>query len=259
MVRTVNSTHSERMFHDVIPDFFIVCLIFFGAGAVKGILGMGLPTMAMGLLGLVMPVASAASLLTLPSLATNLWQAAIGPGIACIVRRLWLMQAGIVVGVGLAPALFPDRQDAFGRHLLGGCLVAYGVLGLVGWRANRLPEKWDKLVGLLTGASTGIITGLTGVFVLPAVPYLQSLGLGKDGLARALGVSFTTSTLALGLMLAFQGHLTLGTSIASAVAVIPAVLGMVLGQTIRGEMSETLFRRCFFVGLLVLGGWMLMV
>ena len=112
------------MFHETIPDFFIVCLIFFGAGAVKGILGMGLPTMAMGLLGLVMPVANAASLLTLPSLVTNLWQAAIGPGIACMVRRLWLMQVGIAAGVALAPWLFPDRQDAFGRHLLGGCLVA---------------------------------------------------------------------------------------------------------------------------------------
>jgi uncharacterized membrane protein YfcA len=192
-------------------------------------------------------------------LATNLWQAAIGPGIASILRRLWLMQLGIVVGVGLAPALFPDRQEAFGRHLLGGCLVAYGALGLVGWRASPLPQRWDKLVGLLTGALTGIITGLTGVFVLPAVPYLQSLGFGKDGLAQALGVSFTTSTLALALMLAFQGHLTLGTSIASALVVIPAVLGMVLGQAVRGEMSEALFRRCFFAGLLGLGGWMLLV
>jgi uncharacterized protein len=245
------------MFHEAIPDFFIVCLIFFGAGAIKGILGMGLPTMAMGLLGLVMPVANAASLLTLPSLVTNLWQAAIGPGIALIVRRFWLMQAGIIAGVALAPALFPDRQDAFGRHLLGGCLVAYGVLGVAGWRPSQLPARWDKLIGLLTGASTGIITGLTGVFVLPAVPYLQSLGLQKDAMSQALGLSFTTSTLALALMLVFQGHLTRGTSLASALVVIPAVLGMALGQVIRGEMSEAFFRRCFFAGLLLLGGCLL--
>ena len=259
MVRGASLAHSDPMFHEAIPDFFVVFLIFFGAGAVKGILGMGLPTMAMGLLGLVMPVASAASLLTLPSLVTNLWQAAIGPGIARTVRRLWFMQVGIVVGVALAPGLFPNRQDALGRHLLGGCLVAYGVLGLMGWHPKRPPARWDKLAGLLTGTSTGIITGLTGVFVLPAVPYLQSLDLQKDAMAQALGLSFTTSTLALALMLAFQGHLTLGTSLASALVVIPAVLGMALGQIIRGEMGEALFRRCFFIGLLLLGGWLLVL
>jgi uncharacterized membrane protein YfcA len=257
MVRTTRLAHSGRMFYAAIPDFFIVCLIFFGAGAVKGILGMGLPTMAMGLLGLVMPVATAASLLTLPSLATNLWQAAVGPGIVRIVRRLWLMQLGIVVGVALAPWLFPDRPEPFGRQLLGGCLAAYGALGLLGWHAKRPPAGWDRTVGFITGASTGIITGLTGVFVLPAVPYLQSLDLPKDAMAQALGLSFTTSTLALASMLALQGHLTLGTSLASALVVIPAVLGMALGQVIRGEMGEALFRRCFFIGLLLLGGWLL--
>jgi uncharacterized protein len=259
MVLTTSLAHSDPMFHEAIPDFFIVCLIFFGAGAVKGVLGMGLPTMAMGLLGLVMPVANAASLLTLPSLVTNLWQAAGKPGIAGAVQRLWLMQLGIFVGVFVAPELFPDRQEALGRHLLGGCLVAYGVLGLMGWHPRRPPARWDKLVGLLTGASTGILTGLTGVFVLPAVPYLQSLDLQKDDLAQALGLSFTTSTLALALMLAFEGHLTLETSMASALVVIPAVLGMALGQVIRGEMGETLFRRCFFTGLLLLGGWLLVL
>lgn len=245
------------MFIAAIPDFFVVCLIFFGAGTVKGILGMGLPTMAMGLLGLVMPVASAASLLALPSLVTNIWQAASGPGLAFMTRRLWVMQAGIVLGVALAPGLFADRQEALGRHLLGGCLLAYGVLSLVGWRMKRPAARWGPLVALLIGASTGVITGLTGVFVLPAVPYLQSLDLGKEGLAQALGVSFTTSTLALASMLAAQGHLTLGTSLASALVVIPAVLGMALGQVIRGEMSEALYRRCFFAGLLLLGGWLL--
>lgn len=257
MVHGARHGHSLRMFHDAIPDFFAVCLIFFGAGVVKGILGMGLPTAAMGLLGLVMPVASAASLLTLPSLVTNLWQAAIGPGLGATVRRLGPMQAGIALGVGLAPALFQGRPDALGRQLLGACLIAYGVMALVGWHPGRPPARWELPVGLLAGVSTGIVTGLTGVFVIPAVPYLQSLGLRKDAMAQALGLSFTTSTLALAVLLAAQGHLTPATSLASALVVVPAVFGMLLGQAIRGEMSEALFRRCFFVGLLCLGGWLL--
>jgi uncharacterized membrane protein YfcA len=245
------------MFHEAVPDFFAVCMIFFGAGAVKGILGMGLPTVAMGLLGLVMPVAAAASLLTVPSLVTNVWQA-VGSGLAQLVRRLWLMQAGLAAGVALAPVFFPGGQRALGISLLGGCLVAYGLLGLAGWRLRPPSARWEQAVGLLAGVSTGIVTGLTGVFVLPAVPYLQSLGLGKEALAQALGLSFTTATLALGVSLAASGDLDGGTSAASALMTIPAVLGMMLGQRIRGEMSEPLFRRCFFGGLLALGAWLLL-
>lgn len=245
------------MFHHAIPDFFAVCLVFFGAGAVKGVLGMGLPTVAMALLGLVMPVAAAASLLTVPSLVTNVWQAAAGPGFLRVLRRLWTMQAGIAAGVACAAVLLPGAQQSLGPRLLGACLAAYGALGLAGWRLPPPPARSETLLGALAGTATGIVTGLTGVFVLPAVPYLQALGLGKQALAQALGLSFTTSTLALAVALARGGDLDLGTSGASLLMTLPAVAGMLLGQLVRGQMSEALFRRCFFGGLLLLGAWLL--
>jgi hypothetical protein len=40
---------------------------------------MGLPTVAMGLLGLVIPPVQAAALLVVPSLVTNVWQLVAGP------------------------------------------------------------------------------------------------------------------------------------------------------------------------------------
>ena len=54
---------------------------------------------------------------------------------------------------------------------------------------------------------TGIITAATGVFVIPAVPYLQAIGLEKDQLVQALGLSFTVSTLALAANIARAGAL----------------------------------------------------
>jgi len=120
------------------PDLALVGLIFLAAGAVKGVLGMGLPTVAMGLLGLLMPVPQAAALLAVPSFVTNVWQMARGPHLAALARRLWPMQAGVVAGV-VAGAGF--MQAASGRTtslLLGVCLLAYGAAGLVGW---RLPDN----------------------------------------------------------------------------------------------------------------------
>jgi uncharacterized membrane protein YfcA len=239
-----------------IADLTVVTLIFFAAGAVKGILGLGLPTVAIGLLGLVMPVAGAASLMTVPSLVTNVWQAAVGPGLRRILLRTGTLQAGIVAGVVATALLVPAPPDALGRRLLGACLLAYGALGLMGRRLPPPAARWEPLLGAVVGATTGVVTGLTGVFVLPAVPYLQSLGLAKDALAQALGLCFTTSTLALGAMLAARGHLDLHTGGGSLLMVLPALIGMAVGQGVRDGMSEAVFRRCFFWGLVALGGWL---
>lgn len=40
---------------------------------------------------------------------------------------------------------------------------------------------------------------------------------------------------------------------ASLLTLVPALGGMLLGQWLRQRISATLFRRCFFVGLLLLG------
>lgn len=240
-----------------IPEFIVVSGIFFAAGIVKGLLGMGLPTLAMGLLGLLMPVPQAAALLTLPSLATNVWQALAGSALRTLLARLWRMQAGIAAGVGAA-ALLPAQDDGLARALLGACLLAYGLAGWAGWRPSPLSPGMQRIAGPLVGAVTGLITALTGVFVLPAVPYLQSLQLDRHQLAQALGLSFTTSTLALGIFLAARGQLGMAGSWQSALALVPALAGVAVGQRLRDSMSESLFRRCFFGGLVMLGGWLLL-
>jgi uncharacterized membrane protein YfcA len=241
-----------------LPGFALVSAIFFAAGIVKGVLGMGLPTVAMGLLGLLMPVPQAAGLLTVPSIVTNVWQAARGGGVAALVRQLWPFLLGIAAGVAVAGAV-PVGDDGLARMLLGACLVLYGVSGLVGWRLPRTPARAAAASGTAVGAITGVITGWTGVFVLPAVPWLQSLGFDRNRLAQALGLSFTTSTAALAALLTLRGQWSLGASLQSALALAPALAGMWAGQLLREEMSEALFRRIFFGGLVALGGWLLLI
>ena len=175
------------------------------------------------------------------------------------------MQVGLVGGVLAAALLVPSPPQALGQRLLGGCLLVYGGLGLFGrsplrWPAKTAPAmglRMRLLVGLLVGGLTGLVTGLTGVFVLPAVPYLQSFGLDKDRLSQALGLCFTTSTLALTAVLAWRGHLDRQASLASLLLIVPAVAGLWAGQALRATLSEAVFRRCFFIGLTVLGGGLL--
>lgn len=95
--------------------------------------------------------------------------------------------------------------------------------------------------------------GATGVFVIPAAPYLQALGLEKDELVQALGMSFTVSTLALAAGLAWHGALSVGNLATSTFAIVPALAGMLAGQSLRNRISPATFRRWFLVCLIVLG------
>jgi uncharacterized membrane protein YfcA len=139
---------------------------------------------------------------------------------------------------------------------LGAALLLYALSGLFlpTVRVGAGNERW---LGPMCGVLTGVITSATGVFVIPAVPYLQALGLSKDELVQALGLSFTVSTLALAGGLLWLGALGGGELSASLLALIPAVLGMWLGQWLRQRISALLFKRVFFIGLGLLGGHLL--
>ena len=80
---------------------------FLLAGFVKGAIGLGLPTVSIGLLGLLMPPAQAAAILVVPSLVTNIWQALVGGNFWDLARRLWPVFAGICVGTFIGAVLLP--------------------------------------------------------------------------------------------------------------------------------------------------------
>ena len=234
----------------------LVIATFLLAGAVKGVIGLGLPTIAMGLLGLAMSPAQAAALLIVPSTLTNLWQLATGGHLLALMRRLGPMLAMIFVGTLLGSAWLGIDSGPWAVHALGAALVIYALYGLIGpvLRVAREREGW---LGPLCGLVTGVVTAATGVFVMPAVPYLQSLGLSRDEMIQALGLSFTVSTLALALGLAGQDALGGQALGASLLMLAPALLGMLGGQWLRQRISAALFKRCFFIGLAVLGGHLL--
>jgi uncharacterized membrane protein YfcA len=227
--------------------------IFLLAGMVKGLLGLGLPTVAMGLLGLAMPPVQAAALLLVPSLVTNVWQLLAGPRFAALIRRLWPMMLAIVVGTLAGSGIIAGAVASAASMGLGIALALYGLVGLLKPQL-RIPPAVEPWAGPLVGAVTGLVTGATGVFVIPAVPYLGSLGLNRDDLVQALGLSFTVSTLALAAGLALHGALPLATSGTSLLAVLPALIGTWLGGWLRLRVRPETFRRGFFIGLLVLGG-----
>jgi len=227
-------------------------ITFFVAGIVKGVTGMGLPTVAMAVLGTLFSPPDAAALLIVPAFVTNIWQLLAAHALGSLVRRLWTMMLAIAVVTVAATAVLTNGDSAWTTSALGGALLLYAGCALL-IRPPRLSTKLEPWLSPLIGAVTGLVTGCTGVFVIPAVPYLQALDLNKEELVQALGLSFTISTVALAAGMASHGAVRLDNLSASALAVVPSLAGMWLGQIIRKRVNPLVFRRFFLICLIAIG------
>lgn len=238
------------------PEFSMqlvaVIAAFALAGFVKGVIGMGLPTVAIGLLSLMMAPAQAAAVLVAPSFVTNVWQALVGGRLVPLLARFWTMLAGVVGGILLGAGMLTGANTKLAVTGLGVALVLYAVTGLVAvqFRISARTEKW---LSPIVGVITGLVTGATGVFVIPAVPYLQALDMERDELVQALGIFFLTSTIVLAVVLWRAGMFGAGVAGTSVLAIAPAVIGMWIGQKVRGSIDPKTFRVAMLCGMLLLG------
>jgi uncharacterized membrane protein YfcA len=229
---------------------------FVFAGFVKGVLGQGLPTVAIGLLSLIMSPGEAAALVVIPALLTNIWQGWFGPSLVPLIRRLWPTLLASFVGTFVATALglglLTAEAAALARKALGIALILYGLLGIsrIQLLVSPRTEPW---LGPTMGAANGAVSTATGVFMFPVIPYIQSLGLERDDLIQAQGISFTVSTLALTVVLLGSGTLNATNAAGSMVAMAVTFVGMFLGQYVRKFIQPEIFRFLFFTGMLVLG------
>ena len=226
--------------------------VFLAAGVVKGVSGMGLPTLAMALLGLFMPPAAAAALMVLPALVTNLAQC-LGPHWRMLVRRLWPLWLGLAGATLLSPLPALGAPGPAARVALGAVLAGYGLWGLA---KPVLPDlgRHACAAGGAAGLLTGALTAATGVFVMPMVPLLQSLRLTKEAFIQALGLSFTVATLALALRLGSAGAAQLPLGLAGVwLPMVAALLGLRLGAALRLRLPPALFQRALYGVFLLLG------
>ena len=237
---------------DSILSLTLVAFVFILAGLVKGVIGMGLPTIAIGLLGLIVAPVEAAAMLVLPSHVTNIWQLISGPSFVALLKRFKTLLIGICFGTPFGVSFIVSGQMAVVTAGLGFVLMAYGLYGLSGVRIPVAPraESW---LSPLMGFFTGIVSGATGIAALPIAPYFTALELKRDDLIQALGLSFTVASIALAIGLLITGEFELDIATTSLLALAPAFVGMFFGQFLRKKIPQEKFRRYFFFSLVILG------
>jgi len=234
------------------PVLFLIAAAFLLAGFVKGVIGLGLPTVSMGLLAVTMPPAQALAIVIVPAIITNIWQTFVGPYLRDIIRRLWPLMVGTAIGIWLNAGMLTGPYARYGTIVLGILLVIYAVIGLrrFSFSVARRDEKW---IGGIVGVVTGMVSAATGVQVIPSMPFMQAIGMEKDELVQALGVFFTVATIALAFNLTTTGLLTAATALPGAIAMVASFAGMFIGQAVRNRMHPEVFRRWFLIAMIFLG------
>ena len=229
--------------------------IFLVAGLVKGLLGIGLPTVAMGLLCLFMTPIEAAALIVIPNALTNLWQMLVGPAFVALARRLALLLVAMGTGTFASIGLLASGRGSIATVMLGVVLLVYGLYGLTSPRIEIDPH-YERLASPFVGAVSGLLNGATGVFVVPSAPYLASLRMNKDELMQSVGFSAFTAAITLGAALWLGGRYS--ATDMSWMGLVPAVAGMHVGLRIRRRVNPDVFRGWFLAGLALLGGYMVL-
>jgi uncharacterized membrane protein YfcA len=230
----------------------LIAAAFLLAGFIKGVIGLGLPTVSMGLLAVTMPPAHALAIVIVPAIITNIWQTFVGPYLRDIIRRLWPLMLGTVIGIWLNADMLTGPYARYGTIVLGVLLVVYAVVGLskFSFKVARKDEKW---IGGIVGLITGAVSAATGVQVIPSMPFMQAIGMEKDELVQALGVFFTVATLALAFSLTSVVLLSAATALPGGIAMVAAFAGMFIGQAVRSRMHPDGFRRWCLIAMIFLG------
>lgn len=221
-------------------------------GVVKGVVGIGLPLVALPVMVNFIPVHKAIALLILSSFATSVWQSYHGGQFAPSVKRFWPLLAGIVIGVAFSVKALATFDTRLLYLILGAIVVTFASIlhrKLVFAVAPRA-ERW---AAPLTGIAAGLVGGLSMLFGPVYAMYLAGLKLGKESFVAAISLSNVWATVVLAIAMA-QFDLLGGADLAaSLLALIPSSLGVLLGTWLRRHINEETFLKMLAVVLFLIG------
>lgn len=221
-------------------------------GFVKGVVGIGLPIVALAILTSVLPVPVALALLVVPILATNMWQAVHAGSLLEPLKRFWPMIACLLIAIWFSAKLVVSLDSSVLYAMVGIIVVVFSTTAQFkpAWRIGAAAERW---VGPLAGTIGGFLGGVSTIWGPPMVMYFVTLNLDKDTFIRTVGLVWFCASIPLVLAYWRHGILTPDRALWAAAGCVPAFVGLAAGQWLRGRVDQNLFRRALLIVLLIIG------
>ena len=231
-----------------------VAIVFLFAGFVKGIVAIGLPAISISLLSHIIGVREAVFITLAPAFLTSVAQAVAGPALVPSIKRLWPLLVVGALCVFAASRVAVHGNPRILAGIVGSLIALYAAASLLKFRFPH-PGAYEKFWTVVVGVVGGLLGGMSGMFAIPGVPYIQSLRLDRETMIQSIAIWFTVGALALMLALGVQAAFTPKIMLMSAVAVVTSLIGIWFGTKARGKMSDGLFLNVFFVAFLVMGSF----
>lgn len=222
------------------------------AGVIKGIIGIGLPVVSIPLLALAMPVPQAVSLMPIPILLSNIWQALHGGHFPRALKRFWplllTMSIGTVIGARILAAV-----DARVLYALVGLVVVLFSLTSYLQPQLRIHARDERWLGPVVGLIGGVMGGLSTIYGPPLIMFLVALHLHKDEFVGTIATFYLIGIIPLIAALGAFDIMGRSELIGSALATIPLLVGMAIGQLLRARIAQERFRHALLAMLSLLG------
>ena len=229
----------------------IIATYMFAATA-KGVTGLGFSTTCLPILALFIGLKDALPLVIIPSVCSNLIVMRQAGRFGETLRRFWPMLLALLPGLVLGLWTLARIDGVQAGAVLGVMLLLWCAFS-VAKPDMRLPARWERPLAPISGCLTGVINGVTGSQVMPAVPFLMTLHLDRNLFIQAINCSFTLSSAVMAIGLGRLGLFARDELLISAFGACFVFLGLRLGSAIRHRLSEKLFRGGIMVMLSVMG------
>lgn len=225
---------------------------FLAGGTVKGVLGIGLPLIAVPLLATALDLQTAVALMIVPVTSSNLLQAVQGGHYGKAVRRFWPVLVPLVLFTIVSAQFLADIDLQTGALVLGVIVMAFAVVQALPLRLTVTPEL-TRLLNPLMGALSGALGGVSNLFGPPLIIYLVALRLPKEEFVGSIALLFLVGGVTLYATLFLNGLLTLELVGLSAAGAVPMGAGLLLGGRLRERIPQRTFERLLLLVLFLIG------
>lgn len=234
-----------------------VVLIFLAGGMVKGLIGVGLPTVTLTLLSFVFDIKDSISIILIPVILTNLYQMLDGNSLKEIIGEVKFFLIGsflfIFPGFYFLTILKSDTILA----ILALLLIINSFMSLMKYEI-KLKNYKSKAIQLGIGSLTGITTGVTSIYTMPFIFLIQSLNYSKNKVIQLMGLSFFIFACMQLILFSSHGMLDFDKLSISLLACLPILAGVYFGTALRKKISENLFKTLFNIMLVAMGSLLIL-
>ena len=225
---------------------------FVFAAVAKGITGLGFSTTCLPLLAVIVGLKDAIPLVIVPSISSNLMVMYNAGHFPQAMRRFWPMLVATIPGLILGLWILSRIDGALAGGILGLMLLLWCAFSLAS-PETKLPSKWERPLGPVSGFLTGMINGVTGSQVMPSVPFLMMLRLKRNLFIAAINCSFTLSSIVMAIGLSQLGLFRADAALLSIIGTGFVFFGLTAGERIRRNLSANRFRIAVLVMLSAMG------